>query len=284
MTKADSPIRDVVQGKWLGVPPHATLVHFPIALWTISLLADLASLYFHENWLVRGAYYTLATGVVMAALAAPVGFVDWLDLRKDHPGRSLGILHMSLNVIALALYAVSLYVRLDHKDAVQTPLLPLVLSAVAFGLISLSGYVGGAMVYEDGVGVGRHRRRGPSPDKTVDLSARPSAQGFVVACDEQDLAENQPRRFELDGTAICLVKVNGQPCAFQDFCTHRFGPLSEGAFTDGKVACPWHNSRFDCRTGQVLSGPAKVPLRTYDVRVVRGKVEVRTVRPPAENK
>jgi nitrite reductase/ring-hydroxylating ferredoxin subunit len=49
------------------------------------------------------------------------------------------------------------------------------------------------------------------------------------------------------------------------------GPLSEGDVEGTTVTCFLHGSRFDVRTGQVLAGPAKEPLRVYRV-VVDGEV------------
>jgi nitrite reductase/ring-hydroxylating ferredoxin subunit len=56
---------------------------------------------------------------------------------------------------------------------------------------------------------------------------------------------------------LAVVKLDGVFYAFQEFCTHRFGPLSEGSFDGFDVQCPWHNSCFDVRTGKVTNGPAQ---------------------------
>jgi hypothetical protein len=45
------------------------------------------------------------------------------------------------------------------------------------------------------------------------------------------------------------------------------------------VQCPWHNSRFDLATGAVVHGPAKVDLKTFEVRVEGGLIHVRVDRP-----
>ncbi len=48
-------------------------------------------------------------------------------------------------------------------------------------------------------------------------------------------------------------------------------PLSEGKLDGSTVTCPWHGAQFNVCTGAVLRGPAKEPLKTYDV-VVDGEV------------
>lgn len=63
------------------------------------------------------------------------------------------------------------------------------------------------------------------------------------------------------------VQRRGGFCATQARCTHRQGPLSEGTFDGSTVTCPLHGSQFNVRTGAVLRGPAKDPLKTYRVTV-----------------
>src|SRR5688500_7992129 len=67
--------------------------------------------------------------------------------------------------------------------------------------------------------------------------------------------------------------------AVQEFCTYRFGLLSEGALQGCEVVCPWHNSRFDLASGKVTHGPAKVAVRTFRVETREGKIWVEARRP-----
>ena len=66
---------------------------------------------------------------------------------------------------------------------------------------------------------------------------------------------------------VAVFSVEGGFCATQAKCTHRQGPLSEGTFDGSTVTCPLHGSQFNVRTGAVLRGPAKDPLKTYRVTV-----------------
>lgn len=39
-------------------------------------------------------------------------------------------------------------------------------------------------------------------------------------------------------------------------CRHQLADLSEGSVdTDGCLVCPWHRSRYDVRTGEMVEGP-----------------------------
>ncbi|HTI13126.1 MAG TPA: Rieske 2Fe-2S domain-containing protein [Dictyobacter sp.] len=93
------------------------------------------------------------------------------------------------------------------------------------------------------------------------------AEGFVEVAHLHEISEGKLHSVEVDGESVCLVKVDGQVCAFTNNCTHISGPLDEGAFDGQVVTCPWHGSQFDVRTGQVKRGPAKYELYTYPVRV-----------------
>ena len=131
------------------------------------------------------------------------------------------------------------------------------------------------MVYDDGIGVGRHRRWTRTPRQTLDASIFKRQDGWFAVCDEQDLKDGETLRVDCDGTIIAIARQAGEVYAFQEFCTHRYGPLSEGKLYDHQVECPWHRSCFDIRTGNVVQGPAKVDLKTYSATIRAGKILIR---------
>ena len=279
-----SPLRQLhqwLEGRPLGHPIHPLLVHLPIGLFTLSFLFDVAGRFFEpENWLVQAAFYTLVVGLLSAFLAALFGVVDWADIRADHPARPTATTHMLLNLAAVALYLLNGGLRLGQLDTAPIGLLPLGLSLVSLGLIYFSGYLGGRLVYDEGIAVGRHRNRGDLPEDTLRAPAPRRPGEFVPVAYTQRLDESEALRVEVNGYAMALVRVDDQYYAVQDFCTHRLGPLSEGRLCgDAELECPWHGSRFDVRTGQVTQGPAKVKLKTFETRVVDGVIQVRV---PAE--
>lgn len=272
-------LKDLLEGKPFRHPLHPWLVHFPVGLFFLSLLLDLASLAFPTiPGLVRGAYYSILIGIIGALIAAIPGFVDYSDIRKDHPAKRVATAHMILNLIVVAVYGIDLGLRSSVLDAPKTPLPPLILSLIGIGLLSVSGYLGGRLVYDDGIAVGRHRRRTDTPDETLQFSTADIPDGesggtvFVPIATLEKLGDRETLRVEIDGVVMVLAKFEGSFFAVQEFCTHRFGPLSEGVVKDGKVECPWHRSCFELRTGKVAKGPAKVDLKTFPVEVRDGKI------------
>lgn len=266
-------LKALLQGKPLRHPLHPALVHFPIGLFILSLVFDLASyLWDASNASMRAAFYAMGFGIVGALLAALAGFADWSDILLDHPARKTANIHMTLNLTAVALFGINFFLRTRQLDVSQAPLLNLLLSFVGVGIILVSGYLGGTMVYDDGIGVGRHRRATQTPRQTIDASIFERQDGWVAVCNDSDVTNGETLRVSWNGTIIAVAKQAGKVYAFQEFCTHRYGPLSEGKLHDHQVECPWHRSCFDIRTGKVTQGPAKVDLKTYSAKVDAGKI------------
>jgi nitrite reductase/ring-hydroxylating ferredoxin subunit/uncharacterized membrane protein len=268
-------VKDVLQGKPMRHPLHPFLVHFPIGLFTLSLFLDIAARIWPDiPALGAGAFYSMLAGVLMALAAAVPGFVDYTDIRRDHPARRIATAHMLLNLLVVGLYGANLGVRQYQKSQQSESWIPLLLSVIAFGLLGVSGHLGGKLVFDDGVSVGRHRRKTRLPEETV-RATETDAAGFVAIGKDSDLSEGETIRVDVNGTMITVARLDGELFAFQEFCTHRFGPLSEGCLRNGQVECPWHRSRFDVRTGDVTQGPAKEPLRTFAVKVVDGTIRIK---------
>jgi len=75
------------------------------------------------------------------------------------------------------------------------------------------------------------------------------------------------KEVQVDGENICVVNVDGNYYAIGSICTHEGGPLADGTLEGYEVECPWHNSKFDVRTGEVTNPPANEPEPSYEVKV-----------------
>ena len=268
--------KEILEGKPFRSPLHPALVHLPIALFPLSFLLDVASWIFTdpELHLVRSAFIAIAAGIATAVVASAVGIVDYTSIRDDHPAKKKATLHMMLNLLSVGLYALGLGLRYGSLDDDRTALVPLVVSFVALGILGYSGYLGGDIVYSDGVAVGRHRRRTRLPEKTQEVPRVSGSTAPVPLAHAETLTEGETLRVDAGGTIVAVAKSRGRVCAFQEFCTHRYGPLSEGEIENGQVVCPWHGSRFDVASGRVTEGPAKVDLRTFPVEERGGKLSL----------
>src|ERR687888_252 len=91
--------------------------------------------------------------------------------------------------------------------------------------------------------------------------------GFVKVADTQDVQPSQMKSVEVGSETICIANVNGKYYAIGNVCTHEGGPLADGMLEGYEVECPWHQSRFDVRTGEVISPPASESEPTYEIKV-----------------
>lgn len=76
------------------------------------------------------------------------------------------------------------------------------------------------------------------------------------------------------GRKVALFNQDGVYRAYDDYCTHNGGPLTQGTCEDGIVTCLWHGAQFRVSDGAPLRPPAGGRLRAYPVRLVDGVIEV----------
>jgi glycine betaine catabolism B len=93
------------------------------------------------------------------------------------------------------------------------------------------------------------------------------SEDYVKVADTKDIQPSQMKEVEVNGQNICVVNVEGKYYAIGSICTHEGGPLADGTLEGYEVECPWHNSKFDVRTGEVISPPASEPEPAYEVKV-----------------
>jgi nitrite reductase/ring-hydroxylating ferredoxin subunit len=97
---------------------------------------------------------------------------------------------------------------------------------------------------------------------------------FLKVATTSELALGQTKKVEVDGKVIALFNLEGSYHAIDDACPHRGGPLSGGP-TDGEVVtCPWHGSKFNVKSGDVLTPPARTGVSSYRVRVSGSDIEI----------
>jgi len=135
------------------------LIPFPIALWVSSVVADVIYLWRgNPVWRDWVAFYTLLGGIIGAALAAVPGLIDWLSI-TDREVKKIANWHARLNVIALLIFAASFYLRTAGGASIVggSYTIPVLLSVVGVILITISGWLGGEMVFKHGVAVSPSR-------------------------------------------------------------------------------------------------------------------------------
>jgi len=140
-----------------GHPVHPMLIPFPLALWVTSFAADILFYFLRHPTLLVISKFLLAAGCLGAIAAAIPGIIDWLAI-KDGDVKRVANWHARLNIIALIVFAISLFLRMSsYSHFVGRRLtLPFLLSLVGVILIVISGWLGGQLVFHYGVGQTRN--------------------------------------------------------------------------------------------------------------------------------
>jgi nitrite reductase/ring-hydroxylating ferredoxin subunit len=96
----------------------------------------------------------------------------------------------------------------------------------------------------------------------------------VELCASGEVAEGAALKVETHGLTLAVFNVDGEFYVMDDNCTHGPGSLSEGYIEGDVVECNFHNGQFNIRTGEVVSPPCMIPMKTYPASVDNGKVVI----------
>lgn len=145
--------------KIAGHPVHPMLVAYPVAFYTATLVCYLVYSGNANPFWFKVAVLANAAGVVMAALAALPGLIDWIAIPADSRAKKTGLSHLVCNVLALACFAVALlteYKKWDNATPSLGAAIPL--AATGFLLTLAAGFLGWTLVQKHHVGVDVERK------------------------------------------------------------------------------------------------------------------------------
>ena len=143
----------VVAGPY-GHPFHPALVTVPIGAWVASLVFDIVSRWASDPVVfATGSAWLIGVGLAGAVLAACFGLLDLLAIPPGTPAFRTGLLHMGLNLTAVALYGVSLAVRIGSVDEGDVTVPGFALALAALAIVGGAGWLGGKLAYSYGVRV-----------------------------------------------------------------------------------------------------------------------------------
>ena len=98
----------------------------------------------------------------------------------------------------------------------------------------------------------------------------------VELCKADQVAAGTALRVEAGGLTVAVFNVDGTFYVTDDACTHGPGSLSEGYIDGDVIECNFHNGQFDIKTGEVVSPPCMVPIKTYKTIVEGDRVFIET--------
>ena len=234
------------------------LIVYPFAFLTGAFGFSAAAAASRNRDLDAVADHLVPAGIGTGLLAAVPGLIDYLTVvPPNSSGKERATKHALLNVAGLGLFAASWLLR---RSGLRRAL-PLVLQGLGTAAMSAAGYMGGTLVYRNQIGVDhRYADAGRWQEET-----RGQVSTAALATAAAPLGVNQMKLVHANGERVVVARTETGLAAFQDRCTHRGGPLSDGALMCGTVQCPWHGSQFDVTTGDVKCGPAEEKIATYPV-------------------
>lgn len=247
-------------------PIHPMLIPFPFAFLTGAWGFGVAGATSGNDDLKTVARYLVPAGLVAGLAAAVPGIIDYFgSVPPKSSARERATTHALLNVTSLALFATSWLAGRNRGRA-----LPLALQTAGTATLCVGGWMGGTLAYRNQIGVDhRYANAGKWQEERVGGQEAPS-----IAETAHGLEVNQMKLAHVSGRRVAVGRTGKGYVAFQDRCTHKGGPLSDGVMMCGTVQCPWHGSQFDVCNGTVKAGPAEKPIGTCKAELRKGKVHV----------
>jgi uncharacterized membrane protein len=137
-----------------GHPLHPPLTDAVIGTYTFATIAALAdTLGISDNAATHGWWLALIAGLVLTIPTAITGFADWLTITNRTPLWRTATTHLIVMLTASAVFLATAIVGKDSFDEGDVSSSALVLTLVAYGVLAVGGWVGGAITYVHGMRV-----------------------------------------------------------------------------------------------------------------------------------
>ena len=151
---------------------HMMIVPFAVGLFGSAAVFDAIAILAGSPAMAEVAYWLIGGGLIVGMIAAPFGFLDWMDTPDGSRAESLGRLHGTGNVVVLLLFWGSWLIR--RPDPAAPELVATVLSFAAVALTLMTAWMGGELVTRLGVGVSV--AAGPNASSSLQESSKDDTQ------------------------------------------------------------------------------------------------------------
>jgi uncharacterized membrane protein len=145
------------RAKFLGHPVHQMLIPIPAGLFIVAAVLDIVNAFVEAAWIPTVTYWNIVVGIGAALLAAIFGLADWLKIPSATRAKRVGAVHGLGNVLAVALFAIAVWLRTRATEVgaaqYEGSTLSLALEVVSFAILGITAWLGGELVDRLGVGV-----------------------------------------------------------------------------------------------------------------------------------
>ena len=139
------------KAKAFGHAIHPIMIDIPLGLLSTAAIFDVLYLATYNTTWTTVSFWMLVAGLIGGLLAAVFGLIDYLNIPNGTRAKRIGLYHALVNVTAMILFALSLYLR--WYVPLTPPLIALICCFAGVAVAMLGGWFGGELVERLGVGV-----------------------------------------------------------------------------------------------------------------------------------
>ncbi|SCM19479.1 ferrodoxin reductase-like protein, putative [Plasmodium chabaudi adami] len=91
---------------------------------------------------------------------------------------------------------------------------------------------------------------------------------------KEDIKNGEMKEIKVNGDkdTVLLVNIDNNYYCVGPKCPHYSAPLRLGLLTKEYITCPWHDAKFDIKTGECINGPSFDDIPKYNVVVEGDKI------------
>jgi uncharacterized membrane protein len=144
---------ELIKG-WAGKPSHPPLTDASIGSYTVGVvMLVLGALGVEEEQMAHGALLAISGGLILAAPTAITGLLDWLDIPKGTPAKTVATVHLVTMVSATVMFALTWLAQRPGYNDDEVRTLGWILGLGAEALLAGGGFIGGSLVFVYGIRV-----------------------------------------------------------------------------------------------------------------------------------
>ena len=162
-----------------GHPVHPPLTDATIGIYTFATIAAvLSALGIAEDAAAKGWALALVIGLVVSAATSATGLIDWLKISSGTPLKRTATSHLFAMLAATTFFLIAAIAGYSEGMDGVVGSGSLILTLIAFGLLTLGGWLGGAIVFTYGMRVldlveePAHRAVSPVPHSDEEAAAK----------------------------------------------------------------------------------------------------------------
>lgn len=137
-----------------GHPIHPPLTDAAIGAYTFAIAAATAQvLGITSHAGAYGWWIALVFGLIASGGAVLTGFMDWLTISPGTPLKRTATTHALVMATATVFFVIAIIVGHKHYTRGLVGAWPYILTLIGFGILTIGGWLGGAITYVHGMRV-----------------------------------------------------------------------------------------------------------------------------------